>query len=1765
MIRDTVEKNEKIHSTRLPDLIKVCHNAEENKEEPNHCADSLVHTRVSVRHKSPIKTEESKRTPSAREAESAPRAQSGTDEDIIAAMIDALIFSEKMHRSGMANYTDTSASASESEKSSVLAKSSSIGSYIFGVVNADKVKKVKVIGAGKGLLLSATMKSSTPASTSLPQSAPVPVTVPTCVASRRLFEAARQPATDRHRDDDNVNARVRGESRRGHSVGPLLPNHSFFKSCDGKAREGKEDKNVSADLGLGHHASSTSRAGRNIPVSESSKNNNHAKTSALEPDSEQSSWRTPESRSQKYQFSKNHALYEKVDQTIESSVTASGSAEANTEQEIANKNLRRLVRMCFSALTVVFGAFDPDIYGTFRGGSGGKDGGLLFTDSQDSSAKEEDSTYSSLSVRSSVKRTTVSANSSASRARGEQGRVPVDEEKSAREKRPSVPIPVARMLWAGLIYRRGGLDLDPDCASIFQEKNMITTERQRAIDKRVQTIVDEVQNALVYTLGLVDVVSNYHEARSKSSIAGGGRSARNTHYSSIPDSIGAACASLCVNHDVHLLYGQSMAAHRPDIFFQSHAAYERYLYKNATTMSTWDPIMELNHDMADACIACIRNRHSILPVQFSSHFEYAHAVEKAPTHLLRCSRFLEVADLLAKKSFVRRKLRTIGFLVGTRAHIADIEAMNKIISDRGIQNIDMDSVFISSFKVIYDVLITFDQSNFEKGGFRGADDKSLARTVEIAEALHCMGQSMLAHGFEDDAVEAYSHSLKKFEKVHSVIQSGATENASIDGMPSLDHIQFTMAETLVGMATVNDCHGDVDNATINYERALSFYSKDRSLRHRNGVAETLMTMGIIYFRRKHWDIAAANFEEAMEILESLDVDGSKAEDIGDIFQWLGNIRRNEGESESALAFFTEALYVITLKFGKCHSRVGRVHQNIAIIYDDLRDFNASLSHYKEALKVRIRAAALAAKSTDLRHFEVATLEELAVAETLQCMGNVYRVTQDYERAYGCYSESAFIARLDVCALLRSNVLAVDRVMDLSRGDEADEGTASAVEILHDRLMKALEMARKLELQESEHIDDGKDESENDSLRDETISRKEQIAGILYDVGVISGAKFLLAIESHTYGKESYFLEEREKAHKCFKEVVLIRKERIRSLAESYCHGNPYDYGSLDQQMIIAFSLFEMGKLLSCTVLAHNRGSEPFLVDDTSRREIHSALDCFSDSRAILKKLHNNERCDDAGIARRKLISPVEIETTQTMAVLYREIDEYEKSVQCYKDLLNLHRNANKCQEKFSICNFASNGAVSEAERAACVIQSIGDVLRDQGDTELALDQYSEALKLRRSKDGGGLSIANNLRAIGCIHLERKEWALAAEMFEKELPVLVEALGEWDINVAYCYHHMGKAFEGGSDYSKALDFFTKAKSTMADSYLETDVNATNIFFDAGNMLLQIDKNSSTSAYQLEASDYNLALECLKLAYTRYRGHFGKDAIQTANSIFLLGELYYGTEEYKTAISCFEEALAVYKTKLGEKDVRTARTLNLIGLSFLESGEEDERAMECFDDCLAILQQNGHDRSEDHACVLFYKGAAHEKKNELDLAIVCYEGSLEYYQHLLCKSHIMCAVVSEKLGMCLLNDREPEIAKTHLEEALRIRKEHGSTYDLEAAEIYYGLGIVYCESRDYNKCLDFYEEAMRLRQEFLGDGHVCVAQVLNNVGSVFARNGEYDRAIKPWKDALGMYRDAGLSDDDQRVACTLQNISVSTSLVSSQSSAGKESSIRTFLFY
>ena len=99
--------------------------------------------------------------------------------------------------------------------------------------------------------------------------------------------------------------------------------------------------------------------------------------------------------------------------------------------------------------------------------------------------------------------------------------------------------------------------------------------------------------------------------------------------------------------------------------------------------------------------------------------------------------------------------------------------------------------------------------------------------------------------------------------------------------------------------------------------------------------------------------------------------------------------------------------------------------------------------------------------------------------------------------------------------------------------------------------------------------------------------------------------------------------------------------------------------------------------------------------------------------------------------------------------------------------------------------------------------------------------------------------------------------------------------------------------------------------------------------------------------MEGSDFDLALTCLKQAFDGYKTFFGETCVEVANTLFLQGELFYSHEDYETGINCFEEALRVYRLSIGEEHIKVARTLNLIGLCDLESGADDDYAMECFD--------------------------------------------------------------------------------------------------------------------------------------------------------------------------------------------------------------------------
>ena len=414
-------------------------------------------------------------------------------------------------------------------------------------------------------------------------------------------------------------------------------------------------------------------------------------------------------------------------------------------------------------------------------------------------------------------------------------------------------------------------------------------------------------------------------------------------------------------------------------------------------------------------------------------------------------------------------------------------------------------------------------------------------------------------------------------------------------------------------------------------------------------------------------------------------------------------------------------------------------------------------------------------------------------------------------------------------------------------------------------------------------------------------------------------------------------------------------QRINALAKLFRYDGASDRGQNDEKMIVAYCLYEVAHLLSCTFfsLQQRDPSEP-IDGDLVSRDISAALSAFADSKRMFQEMNlpnvseddAQEHVSDPSLARAKRIPDIIEEMTQTMAILYRETGQHDKALEMYTEQLNLHANgaAESSDVRDDVSYFSiESSKVSREEKVAQAIEDIGDLLRDQGDTQRALEHYSEALEIRSSCDEAGLSVAKTLRLLGRLHLQRKEFDLAVVRFEEELKILIDLLDEHSSSIAYCFHSIGKAYEGKDDFGKALNYFQRARRTIGDSAsVESDIQYTHVMFDTGNVLLQMAK-----ATNLENNEHELALKCLRGAFEGYKAFYGETCVEAANSLFLQGELFYSDEEYETGIICFEEALRIYRISLGEENIKVARTLNLIGLSHLESGSDEDYAMECFD--------------------------------------------------------------------------------------------------------------------------------------------------------------------------------------------------------------------------
>lgn len=230
----------------------------------------------------------------------------------------------------------------------------------------------------------------------------------------------------------------------------------------------------------------------------------------------------------------------------------------------------------------------------------------------------------------------------------------------------------------------------------------------------------------------------------------------------------------------------------------------------------------------------------------------------------------------------------------------------------------------------------------------------------------------------------------------------------------------------------------------------------------------------------------------------------------------------------------------------------------------------------------------------------------------------------------------------------------------------------------------------------------------------------------------------------------------------------------------------------------------------------------------------------------------------------------------------------------------------------------------------------------------------------------------------------------------------------------------------------------------------------------------------------------------------------------------------------------------------------------------------KAIHHLESCIAIYENMNQDpgsskginRTLGIAQALYYKGVLYmqsssfsKSSDEDERAVDCFEESLALFRDLLKIDSVtytsMSSNVMQKLGMMWIKLRDYDQAMSYFQDALKIQ-EQGNTTDessKEMAEIYYGMGVVLCERRErnYEEAMECYKKSLKIRVVALGPHHIDVAQTLNNVGSVYARLNKFSDAKDYWSRALDIYRSNGLNDGDEKVKCTMSNMELADKLV------------------
>jgi tetratricopeptide (TPR) repeat protein/DNA-binding CsgD family transcriptional regulator len=292
--------------------------------------------------------------------------------------------------------------------------------------------------------------------------------------------------------------------------------------------------------------------------------------------------------------------------------------------------------------------------------------------------------------------------------------------------------------------------------------------------------------------------------------------------------------------------------------------------------------------------------------------------------------------------------------------------------------------------------------------------------------------------------------------------------------------------------------------------------------------------------------------------------------------------------------------------------------------------------------------------------------------------------------------------------------------------------------------------------------------------------------------------------------------------------------------------------------------------------------------------------------------------------------------------------------------------------------------------------------------------------------------------------------------------------------AKVWHILGQIHVSLSNYSTALEYFTKATTTFET--LSMTAEAGSVIGNVGSVYLYL-------------SDYSLALENYLKAVSIHETFGNKElaAMITGN----IGIVYYCLSDYPRAMEYYEKTLEA-QMDLGQKAGVAAIEGN-IG-SIYTSLSDYPRALEYLDKALTTLEEIG--RTSETAKVLGNIANVYFYLEDYIGALEYNQKSLRIFEEIGQISE--SARIRRNIGIVYFNQMNYSLALEYYEQSLVVHRELGEK--IQEANVVGDIGKVYGALGDYTRALEYVEQSLMLNEEFGEQIHIAVE--LDNIGSIYA---------------------------------------------------------------